>query len=257
MARFRKMAGFMSSLYEKEEDDSSMFSDGGFVLEEFQSEESGAESSDTLDEPRYRAGNKRKAAEGEEAAVIFASPPSPPLPTKSKNNLKKRVGRKAAWSDECIDEVVDIICDSDYYRKKLIFTNNKSFKNTEIYDKVAKEATERLAARDTEFPFTSQQVRTKFKSCVAICKKAAMLRQTASGIDNFVESKGCGKWFKQLYHFFQSRDSCQPDLGIEPSATISSAESDNSLSTSLKESSSSKDLYVPKKAKKEKGPKIQ
>ncbi len=120
MARFRMLAGFMSSLYEKEEDDSSMFSDGGFVLEEFQSEESGAESSDTLDEPRYRAGNKRKAAEGEEAAVIFASPPSPPLPTKSKNNLKKRVGRKAAWSDECIDEVVDIICDSDYYRKKLI-----------------------------------------------------------------------------------------------------------------------------------------
>ena len=252
MARFRRMALTLDETDERK-DDASIFSDGGFVLEELQSGESDADSSDLLDEPQYKSGNKRKAAE-QDGAVNSLTLTSP---EKKPKNPKKRVGRKAAWPDECIDEVVDIICESDYYRKKLIFTNNKSFKNTEIYEKVVKEATERLAARDKEFPFTSQQVRTKFKSCVAICKKAAMLRQTASGIDNFIYSKGYSKWFKQLYHFIQSRDSCQPDLGIEPSATLSSAESDTSLSTSSKESSSSKDLYVPKKAKKEKGPKIQ
>ena len=246
MARFRRMAFTL----DEREDDASIFSGGGFVLEEFQSGESDAESSDSLDEPKYKSGDKRKAAEGDRAVNSSTLT----LPEKKP---KKRVGCKAAWPDECIDEVVDIICESDYYRKKLIFTNNKSFKNTEIYEKVVKEATERLTARDKEFPFTSQQVRTKFKSCVAICKKAAMLRQTASGIDNFIDSKGYSKWFKQLYHFIQSRDSCQPDLGIEPSATVSSAESAAESAESSKESSSSKDLYVPKKAKKEKGPKVQ
>ncbi len=251
-----KMADFRRRLLgmQQKEDDASIFGDG-FVLEEFQSGgESDSDSSVSLDEPNYTPGDKRKAA-----AVNSSSASSSTHLQKlgPKKNPKKRVGRKAAWPDECIDEVIDIICESDYYRKKLIFTNNKSFKNSEIYEKVVKEATESLAARGKEFPFTSQQVRTKFKSCVAICKKAAMLRQTASGIENFIDSKGYSKWFKQLYHFVQSRDSCQPDLGIEPSATAVFANGDNSRASSPKEASSSKDLYVPKKAKQKKGPKIQ
>ena len=43
---------------------------------------------------------------------------------------------------------------------KLIFTNNKSFKKIEVYEKVVKEATASLIARGREFPFTAQQVRT-------------------------------------------------------------------------------------------------
>ena len=81
MARFRKMA---LSLHE-EEDDSNMFSDGGFVLEEFQSGESDAESSDSLDEPQYKPGDKRKAAEGGAAVNSLASTPSS---TKSKKSPK-------------------------------------------------------------------------------------------------------------------------------------------------------------------------
>ena len=95
------------------------------------------------------------------------------------------------------------------------------------------EATERLRERERDkvFPFTCQQVRTTFKLCVEICKKAAMLRQMASGIDNFIDAKGYSKWFKLLYHFDKSKDLCQPDLGIEPSATMLSIESPYTSST--------------------------
>jgi len=67
------------------------------------------------------------------------------------------------------------------------------------------------------FPFTVAQKRVKFKACIAVCKKAAMTRKTASGIDNFMHSKGYGSWFQKLFPLVESRDSCNPDNGIEPS----------------------------------------
>ena len=56
----------------------------------------------------------------------------------------QKVGRKGNWQDYCIDEVVDVICENEYYRNKLIFTNNKASKNLEIYMKIVKEVKTRL-----------------------------------------------------------------------------------------------------------------
>eukprot|EP00794_Sanderia_malayensis_P008472 gene8472-9379_t len=39
---------------------------------------------------------------------------------------KKKAGRKSSWPEEAIDEVVNVMCENEYYRKKLIFTNNKA-----------------------------------------------------------------------------------------------------------------------------------
>ena len=49
---------------------------------------------------------------------------------------RKENGRKSFWSEKNVNELIDIICEGEYYRKKLIFTNNKAVKNSEIYCKV-------------------------------------------------------------------------------------------------------------------------
>ena len=39
---------------------------------------------------------------------------------------RKKVGRKSCWPEEFVEEIVNIICENEYYRKKLIFTNCKA-----------------------------------------------------------------------------------------------------------------------------------
>lgn len=41
---------------------------------------------------------------------------------------QKKKGRKSAWSEENINEIIDVISENDYYRKKLISNNNKATK---------------------------------------------------------------------------------------------------------------------------------
>ena len=129
---------------------------------------------------------------------------------------KKKKGRKSFWSEDHVNELIDVICESEYYKRKLIFTNNKAVKNSELYCKIVSTVKSRLAGKGG-FPFTVAQTRVKFKACIAVCKKAAMTRKTASGIDNFMHSKGYGTWFQKLFPLVESRDSCNPDNGIEPS----------------------------------------
>ena len=68
----------------------------------------------------------------------------------------------------------------------------------------------------TDFSFTVDQTRAKCKGCVSISKKIALQRKTASGIKNVVERKGFGAWFMKLFAIVKTRDSCQPEQGIEP-----------------------------------------
>ena len=70
------------------------------------------------------------------------------------------------------------------------------------------------------FEFDVKQTRTKFKSCISICKNAAITIRTASGIKRFQEDKNLGKWFNQLYPLVKSRESAQPEQAIEPSSLI-------------------------------------
>ena len=114
----------------------------------------------------------------------------------------------------------------------------------------------RCEQRGKNFPFSLAQTRIKFKGCIAICKRIAVLCKTASGVNNFVQSKGYGQWFMHLYAFVKSRDSCQPSQGIEPSFVkyeeAGSDEANSSAPTPTSDAEEGaklqegrKDLYVP------------
>ena len=91
-----------------------------------------------------------------------------------------------------------------------------------------------------------------------------MLRKTSSRIKNFVEEKGYGKFFTLLL-LIQSRESCQPTQGIEPSVPLQKKrnyddfsddednKSNSSISSKSKEEAKKKSenyLFVSKRKKK-------
>ena len=49
---------------------------------------------------------------------------------------KKKNGRKSFWSEDHVNELIGIICESEYYRRKLIFTNNKAVKTQKFIAKL-------------------------------------------------------------------------------------------------------------------------
>ena len=161
-----------------------------------------------------------------------------------------------------------MVCESEYFRKKLIFTNNKAVKITEVYTKVVKQVEICFKERGEVFPFSVVQSRTKFKARVSNCKKAAMLQKTASRLKNFIDKKGYGIWFTKLHPLVESRDSCNPDLAEEPSFSVGGKtdagqqQAENDFGDELQETetnesknSSNGEIYVPvpprKKLKKE------
>ena len=74
-------------------------------------------------------------------------------------NGKKKAGPKVIWSDNTLDNFVDIITGSEYYKKKLIFTNSKNTKNGIIYDKILIEHRKTCEKRN-ETKFTIPQMRS-------------------------------------------------------------------------------------------------
>ena len=83
-----------------------------------------------------------------------------------------------------------MICSSEYYKKKLIFTNTKNSKNTEIYANVLKELGQKYG--DVSFPFSVDQLRDKFKKCVSECKKIALTVKTSTGVKRVQYEKQLG-----------------------------------------------------------------
>ena len=71
---------------------------------------------------------------------------------------------------------------------------------------------------------------------MCICKKAALTIRTATGIAKFRDDKCLGSWFDKLYPLIKSRDSCQPERGMEPLLNEN-------------EQGSSQAVYVPIKSK--------
>ena len=160
---------------------------------------------------------------------------------------RKKAGRKSCWPEEFVEEVVNVVCESEYYRKKLLFTNCKATKNLEIYCRIVKEAKNRLSESNKIFDFTAVQTRTKFRSCIAICKKASMKRKCGSGITNYMDNSPA--WLKKLFSFVESRDSCDPTLASEPSFAVlpesSPDEGNDSRVFSSKTPDQTKTLFVP------------
>ena len=140
---------------------------------------------------------------------------------------KKRAGRKATWSPEVVDDLVDIICENEKYKEKLLLTNVKNVKNSEYYKKVIQEIEERCTERGETFPYDLKQTRDKFKRCVSACREAALKIKTSSGIKRFQEEKEYGQWFTKLYGVVKSFENCQPEQSIEP-GSINNDEPPNS-----------------------------
>ena len=163
---------------------------------------------------------------------------------KKKNVKKNKTGRKAQWTDSLLSDMVDIVVSSEYYKKKLIFTNTKNQKNGAIYGNVLEELKTRASARNETVPFTAVQLRNKFKKAVAECKKTALTIKSATGIKRFQDEKNYGPWFNQLFGLVKTRDSCQPELAVEPSADTPSPQAD-SLEGSASVHSN-EELYVPR-----------
>ena len=131
---------------------------------------------------------------------------------------KKKAGRTSRWSQELVDDLIDIIVSNEQYKRKLIFMNTKFQQNGVIYGKVCEELKQRCAVRGQDMPFTVVQTRSKFKKCISECKKVALTIKTATGIKSFLDDKGYGAWFDKLYSIVKTRDACQPEQAVEPSA---------------------------------------
>ena len=140
-----------------------------------------------------------------------------PFTKKAKAKSKRKSGCRPKWNNDDVDDMVDIIVNSDYYKRKLILTNTKNQRNGDIYGQILLEIQERVAKRNSKFMFSISQMRTKLKKCISKCKNAAMKMKTATGIKRFQDSQGHGKLFPTLFAVVKTRESCQPEQAIEPS----------------------------------------
>ena len=112
----------------------------------------------------------------------------------SKVKLKRsRKGSvKAKWTEDLENDLIDINCSNEHYKRKLIFINSRTASNAEVYEKVMKEMSTRCRERDESFQFTLDQTRNKFKNCMSICKSSLLTLKTASGIKRFQDEKSMG-----------------------------------------------------------------
>ena len=72
-----------------------------------------------------------------------------------------------------------------------------------------------------------------------------MTIKTATGIKRFQEDKGFSNWFQQLFPLVQSRDSCQPEMAIEPSSSSLASTSNSPPASTSNSLSASSDLPQP------------
>jgi len=187
----------------------------------------------------WRASCARQTSDSEEESSFSENEENLVPPEKK----KKRPGRKAQWQDSHVADMVDVICSNDNFARKLIFTHSKNTQNNEVYCKVQKEVGERYTG-SSNFPYSTGQMRTKFKRCIAECKKLALTIKTATGVKIIQEEPGYGPWFNQLFSLVQSRDSCNPELAEEPSCSRNAS---SSVSTETSPEDEGKKLFVPEK----------
>ncbi|PFX22343.1 hypothetical protein AWC38_SpisGene13176 [Stylophora pistillata] len=149
-----------------------------------------------------------------------------------------------------LNDLIDIILENEEYKKKLIFRNTKFQRNGELYKKIKLELEERCGTRNERISLTVDQIRSKFKKLVSECKKVALTIKTATGIKWFLDDKGYGAWFDKLFAIVKTRDSCQPEQAIEPSALEDQTASSTEVVSESEIETKPKRLYVPVKERK-------
>lgn len=103
--------------------------------------------------------------------------------------------------------------------------------------------------------FTVEQLRSKLTKFVGQCKKVALTIKTATGIKNFLQDRGYGAWFDKLFAILKTRDSCQLERAIEPSAlefakNEDQAASNTDVASESESESKAGKLFVPVKENK-------
>ena len=70
--------------------------------------------------------------------------------------------------------------------------------------------------------------------------------RNATGIERFQDEKGFGKWFNMLFPLVKTRDSCQPDLAVEPSS-LNDLSEEEEVARTLEDFVPIKKIKLPKK----------
>ena len=169
---------------------------------------------------------------------------------KGKRKKKKAVGRKSKFSLTELADLTDVICSDPNFRKKLIFMNVTQAHNAAIYEKIVAEMSRRAEERGESFAKTVHQTRTKFKRMIAFCKKKALARITATGVEDIIGATG--DWFKTLFPLVQSRESADPDNGREPSYDNQHEDGNNSNNNNesgVLENGEKSTMFVPSRPK--------
>ena len=91
----------------------------------------------------------------ESAAVLNES-------TALKLTNTRKVGPKTIWSEAVTDDLVDIICSSETYEKKIVFTNIKTAKNGVYCQRIVEELKRKGEDRKEACSFAIGLYREKF-----------------------------------------------------------------------------------------------
>ncbi len=111
-----------NSIFQEENEDVALFEDDNSSMRSINNDEESNNSSDSDEtslgkELESDVKRSRQARRNRKGKKVSTTP-------------GKR-GVKAKWSDDCTDDLVDIICNNELYKRKLIFTNTKTAKNGE------------------------------------------------------------------------------------------------------------------------------
>ena len=90
---------------------------------------------------------------------------------------------KLNWSNVILNDIVDIICSNEQFKKCLICKNEKCAAITNIFEKVAEEMNERATADDRKNRITHSQIKNKFKKLVCECKSISLSQRITSVIN--------------------------------------------------------------------------
>ena len=158
---------------------------------------------------------------------------------------------KLTRSNVMLDDMVNIICSNEQFKKFLIFRNQKCAANTNIFEKVAEEMNERSVDDGRKITITHSQIRNKFKRLVCECKSISLSQGTASGISRYQVEKGYGKWWDIFFPLVTSRESADPSNIVEPPFynDDQNIDPENDLGGSKNETGEKKSECKPKKNK--------
>ena len=85
-------------------------------------------------------------------------------------NSRKKLGRKATWDNDILEELVSVITENADYIDKLIFRNTINVYNSVNYENIIKEVRERQEEREEDYIFSVQQIRNKSEKLLQLAK---------------------------------------------------------------------------------------